>query len=164
MLPMDSQPAVKGKENGGSEETHLPMQIQIQNTANPSVQGEHISDHDFTLNGKQSDELSGKEFDINDEVSIESEDICLFCWENWKESGIKPSLDASKCLDCERPLCWDACGGRDGYYDLYCQSCAVKYHRGTHQPVKGERGQSHPPGKIDSDEEQDGFSPYHIHT
>ena len=45
-----------------------------------------------------------KGFDVNADISVKDENVCRLCWQKWKNTGERPPIDESKCLDCEKPL------------------------------------------------------------
>ena len=103
-----------------------------------------------------------KGFDVNAEISVEDEDMCRFCWQIWKDTGVRPLIDESKCLDCERPLRGDESRGRFVFNALLCLYCGSKEELANIETRR--KGRNKPQVEVDSDEEQDDFSPYHIHT
>ena len=101
--------------------------------------------------------------DDDDEADLDEEDMCLFCWQKWRETGLKPSLDGSECLGCNQSLSSPECMGKDRYDDLYCQYCAAKQQYADFAMKQQQRRRA--TLKVDSeDEEEDHYSPYLIHT
>jgi hypothetical protein len=162
MLSTNSQSAAMSKDDHEKEEAYLHVQVQNQNSTDPEIEDEHLSDHDIMPISVRSDDEIVRGFNISDGISIEDEDICLFCWQEWRETGIKPSLDESKCLRCGQTLFSPACRGKGDYNELYCSYCSAKQHQADFAITQ--RQKRRPPAKVDSDKEQDHYSPYLIHT
>ena len=133
----------------------------------PEIDDAHLSDCDDESVSMQSDKEDSVQSD--DEVSVESddevtrrfrihdvddEDMCLFCLQKWRETDLKPSLDESKCSGCDRSLSSAKCMGRSDYNRLYCVYCAKAK----------QQQRRHPTPKVDSEDEEDHYSPYLIHT
>lgn len=100
--------------------------------------------------------------DDDDEADPDEEDMCLFCWQKWRETGLKPSLDGSECLGCNQSLSSPECMGKDRYDELYCQYCAAKQQYAEFAMKQQQRRQA--TLKVDSEDEEDHYSPYLIHT
>ena len=125
----------------------------------PEVDDAHLSDRDDQSIPVQSDDEVTRRFSIYDNVSVDEEDMCLFCWHEWRETGVKPSLDESKCLGCDQSL---SSMGRDDNKGLYCHYCAAKQWLADFAMKQQQK--RHPTLKVDSEDEEDHYSPYLIHT
>ena len=129
--------------------------------AEPDIDDVHLSDRDDEPVPVQSnDEVIGG-FSSFDDISVDEEDMCLFCWQKWRETGLKPSLDESKCLGCDQRLSSARCLGRDDEYGLLCQYCAGKQRQADFAMKQQQK--RHPTLKADSEDEEDHYSPYLIH-
>lgn len=150
MLPTDSQAGAVSEENHELEVDYLPVQMLKQNKMNPTAEDERLPDIDaesicFSVADEESIELPSackdsiclsndneesfstqfvneklKTSSFYDNISIEEEDICVFCWLEWIKTGSRP-------------------------------------------PPKREQERL-PVVEIDSDDEEDHYSPYHVHT
>ena len=130
--------------------------------ADPDIDEAHLSDRDDQSVSVQSDDEAMGRFNIFDDVSFDDEDMCLFCWEEWRETGLKPSLDESKCLGCDQSFSSAKCRGKGHYNELYCQFCAAKKQQADFAIKQQQK--RHPTLKVDSEDEEDHYSPYLIHT
>ena len=129
----------------------------------PKINDAHLSDRkDESLSVQSEDEVT-RRFSTPDDVSVKDEDMCLFCWQEWIETGLKPSLDESKCLGCDQSFSSANCWGKDkSYNSLYCYHCGGKQWQADFAIKQQQK--RHPTAKIDSEDEEDHYSPYLIHT
>ena len=130
--------------------------------AGPEVDDAHLSNCANESVSVQSNDEVTRRFNIFDDVSVDEEDMCLFCWQGWRETGSKPSLDESKCLDCDQSLSSARCLGKCAPNELLCVFCAGKQSRANF--TMKQRQKRHPTLKVDPDDEEDHYSPYLIHT
>ena len=131
--------------------------------ADPDIEDEHLSDHDDKSISVQSDDEVTRGSSIYDDISVDDEDMCLFCWQEWEETGFRPSLDESKFLRCGHSLSSPECRGKGDYSELYCQYCSAKLQQADFAIKQQQKRRPHI--TIDSDkEEEDHYSPYLIHT
>ena len=128
----------------------------------PEIDDAHLSDSGDQSSSVQSDDEVTRRSCIYDDVSVDDEDMCLFCWQEWRETGLKPSLDESKCLGCDKRLSSPQSMGKGNYNRLYCQWCAAKQWRADFAMEQQQK--RHPTLQIDSEDEEDHYSPYIIHT
>lgn len=119
----------------------------------------HLSKRDDESVSVRSDDRVTRKFNIYDDISVDEKDMCLFCWQEWRETGLKPSLDESKCLGCDQSLSSAKCMGRSDYDSFYCEYCGGAQEHAIKQQQK-----RHPTLEIDSEDEEDHYSPYLIHT
>ena len=130
--------------------------------SDPDTDDVHLSDRDDEpVSVQSSDEVMGR-FSIYDEIAVDEEDMCLFCWQEWRETGLKPSLDESKCLGCNQSFSSADCLGKGDYNELYCLYCATKQENADFAMKQHQK--RHPSLKVDSEDEEDHYSPYLIHT
>ena len=131
--------------------------------ADHDIDDVNLSNRDNESVSVQSDDAVRRGFHIYDNISVYEEDMCLFCWQEWRETGVKPSLDKSKCLCCDRSLSLvHCCGGRGDYNELCCKYCAANHQQAD---LAMEQQQNRrPTTPVDSEDEEDHYSPYLIHT
>ena len=162
MLSTNSQAGAVSRDDHEDEEAYLHVQMQNQNSTEANIEDERLSDNDDESISMHSDDEAIETFSICDGVSIEDEDICVFCWQDWQETGLTPSLDEIECLRCGQSLSSLECRGKSNYNELYCVYCGAKLEQADFAVKQKEKRR--PPAKIDSNEEQDDYSPYLIHT
>ena len=128
----------------------------------PKINDAHLSDHeDESVPVQSDDEVTGR-LSTYDDVPVDGGDMCLFCWQEWRETGVKPPLDGSKCLRCDQSLSSLECWGKSDYDELYCVNCAAKQEHAD--LVMEQQQKRHPTPEVDSEDEEDHYSPYLIHT
>lgn len=152
MLSTDSLAPAVSRDDYKREETYLHTQTQDQNNADRKMKDEDLSDESSSM---QFDTEVVMEYSICDGISIDDEDMCVSCWYKWEETGLKPSLDESKCLGCG--LSFEFCGGKGNSSEFYCKIC-------TEKQQQAQRRKRRPSPTVDSDEEHNHYSPYQIHT
>ena len=128
----------------------------------PEFEDLHFFDRVEESVSVQSDDEATRRFSNYNDISFDDKDMCLFCWEEWRETGLKPSLDESKCLGCDHSLSSAQCKARSDYNELYCLYCARK--RRAAEFAKRQQQKRHPTLEVDSEHEEDHYSPYLIHT
>ena len=116
---------------------------------------------DESVSVQSNDEVTGR-LSIYDEVSVEDEDMCLFCWQAWRETGLKPSLDESKCSGCDQSLSSAGFLGKSVLNKLFCYYCG--YPQWKADSAMKQQQRRHPTAEVDSEDEEDHYSPYLIHT
>lgn len=162
MLSTKPLSAAVSRDDYEQEETYPHIQIQNQNSADPEMEDQHLSDlYDKPVSIQPDDEMV-REFSICDGASVDDEDMCLFCWYEWEETGLRPSLDESKCLGCGQRLSSPKCMGKGIYSELFCRYCEAKQMQAIF--AMKQKQKRRPPPTIDSDEEDNHYSPYLIHT
>ena len=131
--------------------------------AGPEVDDAHLSNRaDESVSVQSNDEVA-RRLSIFDDISVDEEDMCLHCWQGWRETGLKPSLDESRCLGCDQSL---SSLGKDLNNKLYCFDCAYNIWNADFEMKQQQRRQQrrHPTPEVDSEDEEDHYSPYLIHT
>ena len=131
--------------------------------AEPDIDDVHLSDRDDKSVSVQPNNEVTRRFSIFDDISVDEEDMCLHCWQKWRETGLKPSLDESRCLGCDQSL---SSLGKDLNNELYCFDCAYNIWNADFEMKQQQRRQQrrHPTPEVDSEDEEDHYSPYLIHT
>ena len=127
--------------------------------ADPDNDDLHLFDRIEESVPVQSDDEVTPKFSIYNDISVDDKDMCLRCWQGWRETGLKPSLDESKCLGCGQKL---SSLGKDLNNKLYCFECAYNIWNADFEMKQQQR--RHPTPEIDSEDEEDHYSPYLIHT
>ena len=72
-----------------------------------------------------------------DDISIEDEDMCIFCWHVWKNTGHKPLPDGSDCLHCHRVI-RETTRGRGETMPSLCVKCEVEQESADFQLARKE--------------------------
>lgn len=150
----------RGKDT--KEKRYLHVRTQDRDNAEPRMEAQdHFAHDDMPASIRPEGEaVEGCKF--YDSISIDDEDICIFCWQKWRNTGIKPPLDESECACCGRALSSTECRGRGHNNELYCQYCSAKQAQAAF--AAEQRQKRSPAAEIVSDEEQDDYSPYLLHT
>lgn len=167
MLPTDSEAAIMSRDDNESGRLYSDKRTHNQSSEFPEVGEEHLSDEyaldqDDMATSMQSDNKGLWGFDIWNRVFIDDEDMCIFCWQKWRETGLKPSVDRSKCLCCDQRLSSPERMGKGDDSEHYCWLCTIKQRQADFAGEKGEKRYPSP-YTDDPDEEDDQYSPYYIH-
>lgn len=153
---------VSSSDDHETEETFLHPQMQKQNSADSEIEDEHLFERDDKPIFEQPDDEEVKVSSICDGITIDDEDMCLFCWHKWRATGLRPSLDESKCSCCGQSLSSPESMGRCSFSRHYCRICEIRQRHADF--AMKQKQKRRPPPKIDPDDEQDHYSPYLIHT
>ena len=144
--------AVSGDDDG-NEKASSHTQMQIQDNAFSEEEDQQFTAQFYE---RMSIEFSDGRMGSSDfyySVSVEDEDMCLFCWQKWMDTGLKPLVDERKCLCCGLRFSSEECYGKT-YGELWCWECDTKKRHGKRARL----------AKVESDEDEDDYSPYLIHT
>ena len=85
--------------------------------------------------------------------------MCVLCWQKWQETGLNPIRDREKCLCCGIAFVSHSQLGDDAYDVRLCGMC--NHRQNCEVQLRKRRGAL---TQIDSDEDEDEFSPYLIHA
>ena len=164
MLSTALQAVATSRDDHSKGKSYLHLRIQNKDNAGSRIEDQHLVAHDDKSASVRPEDEAVNEASIYESITLEDEDICIFCWHKWRETGLKPPLDESDCMRCDKSLSSIASCGRGLYNELYCWSCSLKQEQADF--ATGRRQKRQPPMEIESDDsdEEDDYSPYLIHA